>query len=120
MRPRLIWAITGWWIWFVVAGAMTLPPVRVTVKPPIAHATVPIELTIFVRRHPLNRVVRIEVASAAYYSSSDVPLEGLDSDPLFLYRTFRHLPAGAYDAVAQVYRVRQSPAPSVTSFVVLE
>jgi hypothetical protein len=118
MLPRVARAL---WVGVIVV-ALTLPPVRITATPQTVFSGADVTLRVYVRRHVSNRAVVIDVESAGFASSSEVPLQGTDRDPQFFERVQRSLPAGEYLAQAVVYRYDGgwTQVRATTRFQVLE
>jgi hypothetical protein len=117
MLPRVARAL---WVGVIVV-ALTLPPVRITATPQTVFSGADVTLRIYVRRHTANRAVVIDVESAGFASSSEIPL-GTEHDPQFFERVQKALPAGDYLAQAVVYRYDGgwSHVRAITRFQVLE
>jgi hypothetical protein len=74
--------------------------------------------TVFVEKHPDNRILRVSVDGENFYRSSDIPLEGTEA-PRTHEVLWRDLPAGEYQVSTVLYGSTGTRAVLVRTFTVV-
>lgn len=98
---------TAWRIAILVTVVLALASVSAAqhislhVSPVTSMEPADIRIEVLVPRDALNRAVRVEASSGAFFSSSEHQLDGQDSAALNEF-TFAALPAGTYEVSALV------------------
>jgi hypothetical protein len=85
----------------LAAAASAPQPVKIHVWPAQSMAPANLLVQIILERNPENRLIRIIAESPAYFSSSDLPLEG-DRTARVRSLVLRSLPAGDYEVRGEV------------------